>query len=671
MKKLKQYFLRFSTHNELPFDARILYFVCFLGALAAIVAIIARIIEGMPLITISTMVFIFTIIIGLLLLPLKHSKITSYLKIIVLYGLGLLVCPVVFFTSGGADSGMAAYFVLVIILDFLLLKGAARIGALIVTSAVTILSYIATIFLGWDVLPTGGMNATQRFIDNMQSIFVTGFFLGAVILFQNRLYIEEKNKVLATGAEILCNEKLLTLVNHSATLLLTAEPEMFEVAITESMKKMATYLDFDRAYIWRADEHKGIPIYRQQYSWVSPNADATKTLEAVFGVNWVLRISEWDEILKKYDYISETAEIFSGNVKQQFLATGLKAITAFPVFLHDKYWGFVSFDNCHSEKLCSDREAAILFSGSMLLANAVERNENTLQINEQLAQQQLMSNISKSFITKEPISALIHDALSRMGAFLDVQRVLIAVFEKGSEISRPEYFWIKEPKYMPQPAQKGFSKIIKELFPIYNYEIDDNPTVYCENTLTYEEGKFKLFFECGGQKSFICTPIYVEGNLWGVMSIEEHDYFRHWKESDAILVSTVSSAISNAVARDIMEKERAYALDQAISASHAKSDFLSNMSHEMRTPMNAIIGMTSIGKSAHDTERKDYSFSKIEDASHHLLGVINDILDMSKIEAGKFELLSEEFCFEKMLQRVVNVVNYKIAEKQQKLKIYV
>jgi len=108
---------------------------------------------------------------------------------------------------------------------------------------------------------------------------------------------------------------------------------------------------------------------------------------------------------------------------------------------------------------------------------------------------------------------------------------------------------------------------------------------------------------------------------------------------------------------------------EAESAARAKSAFLANMSHEMRTPMNAIIGMTAIGKSSPAIDRKDYCFKKIEDASTHLLGVINDILDMSKIEAGKFELSPEEFNFEKMVQRVVNVVNFRVDEKQQKLTV--
>jgi signal transduction histidine kinase/DNA-binding response OmpR family regulator len=105
--------------------------------------------------------------------------------------------------------------------------------------------------------------------------------------------------------------------------------------------------------------------------------------------------------------------------------------------------------------------------------------------------------------------------------------------------------------------------------------------------------------------------------------------------------------------------------------SRHKSAFLANMSHEIRTPMNAIIGMLTIGKSATDIERKDYCFMKIEDASNHLLGIINDILDMSKIEANRFELSPVDFHFEKMLRRVVNVVNFRIDEKRQNFSVHI
>ncbi|MCL2077550.1 MAG: transporter substrate-binding domain-containing protein [Oscillospiraceae bacterium] len=104
---------------------------------------------------------------------------------------------------------------------------------------------------------------------------------------------------------------------------------------------------------------------------------------------------------------------------------------------------------------------------------------------------------------------------------------------------------------------------------------------------------------------------------------------------------------------------------QAEAASKAKGDFLSIMSHEMRTPMNAIIGMTVIGKKAGEIEQKNYALKKIGDASSHLLGVINDVLDMAKIEADKLELAPVEYSFERMLQKTISIINFRIDEKQQ------
>ncbi|MDR2480475.1 MAG: response regulator, partial [Treponema sp.] len=117
------------------------------------------------------------------------------------------------------------------------------------------------------------------------------------------------------------------------------------------------------------------------------------------------------------------------------------------------------------------------------------------------------------------------------------------------------------------------------------------------------------------------------------------------------------------VMNDVTELSRAR--EAALNASQAKGAFLANMSHEIRTPMNAIIGMTTIAKKAAEPDRKDECLDKISDASVHLLGIINDILDMSKIEANKLELSPVNFSFAKMIQTTADVINFKVAEKHQ------
>jgi len=99
-------------------------------------------------------------------------------------------------------------------------------------------------------------------------------------------------------------------------------------------------------------------------------------------------------------------------------------------------------------------------------------------------------------------------------------------------------------------------------------------------------------------------------------------------------------------------------------ASQAKTNFLASMSHEIRTPLNAIIGMTAIATTSPEPERKDYCLAKISGASTHLLGIINDILDMSKIEEGKLELSCTEFNYLSMLHQVTSIFEFRIKEKK-------
>ncbi|MCL2758713.1 MAG: transporter substrate-binding domain-containing protein [Treponema sp.] len=138
------------------------------------------------------------------------------------------------------------------------------------------------------------------------------------------------------------------------------------------------------------------------------------------------------------------------------------------------------------------------------------------------------------------------------------------------------------------------------------------------------------------------------------------------RNKDGNPVRFVNAAFDMTETRNLINEAEKQRKDAEV-ASKSKSNFLSNMSHEMRTPLNAIIGMTTIGKKTNTIEQKNHALDKIEDASSHLLAVINDVLDMARIEANKLELASVEFNFERVLQKVLAVINFRVDEKQQKL----
>ena len=115
--------------------------------------------------------------------------------------------------------------------------------------------------------------------------------------------------------------------------------------------------------------------------------------------------------------------------------------------------------------------------------------------------------------------------------------------------------------------------------------------------------------------------------------------------------------------RSALNAEMRRARELAEEASRMKSDFLANMSHEIRTPMNGIIGMTHLVLNTEMSMRQRDYVKKIQLSGQHLLRIINDILDISKIEAGKLSIEQADFELETTLAGVVGVIGEKAGEK--------
>jgi signal transduction histidine kinase/PAS domain-containing protein/ActR/RegA family two-component response regulator len=301
------------------------------------------------------------------------------------------------------------------------------------------------------------------------------------------------------------------------------------------------------------------------------------------------------------------------------------------------------------------------------MMESIREQGNLLKI--RLAQQELISEISRGFISSGDSEAYVKEAIAKLGRYQKASLVYVFGIDYYRNNTYLAYHWVADNTY-PQTAQFDLLSLIKSYFSERLSDYTTTAVVFCDDVANSTDKSFHPMLSVD-INAFIAAPLYVEGRLWGIISVEQKFTPRQWTSVEKNFVGMIATTISGVIMRDIYNTKIRDALHKATVASKAKSEFLSNMSHEMRTPLNAITGMTAIGKNSKDIERKDYALSKIEGASTHLLGVISDVLDMSKIEANMMELSPVDFNFEKMLQRVISVVNFRIDEKKQKFVVHI
>jgi PAS domain S-box-containing protein len=178
----------------------------------------------------------------------------------------------------------------------------------------------------------------------------------------------------------------------------------------------------------------------------------------------------------------------------------------------------------------------------------------------------------------------------------------------------------------------------------------------------YPEGHAHLIRHLG-------VPVIEEDKVVLLMGVgnKSTDY----DDSDVNQLQMIGNNLWSIVVRRRITEALAVAREAAEAANRAKSTFLANMSHELRTPMNAILGMTSLALRRTDDPKLRDQLQKIDKASQHLLSVINDILDISQIEAERMSLEQIEFKLADVLDNVTNLIKPKVMEKALQLSINV
>lgn len=204
----------------------------------------------------------------------------------------------------------------------------------------------------------------------------------------------------------------------------------------------------------------------------------------------------------------------------------------------------------------------------------------------------------------------------------------------------------------------------------YSIRYTDNWQMYDVNKESMVSESFKSFLaksiEPKDLKKFNLNSIIEQLNskeentciIWYTALNKEHKEARfYWIEEDKKILITVRNIESRWKQEAENKKKILGALEMAEAANQAKSDFLSRMSHDIRTPLNAVVGMVAIAKKyMNDTTKVEECLDSITNSSNYLTLLINDVLDMAKIESQKLKLSRENFVLDDFLNKMLNVV---------------
>lgn len=172
-------------------------------------------------------------------------------------------------------------------------------------------------------------------------------------------------------------------------------------------------------------------------------------------------------------------------------------------------------------------------------------------------------------------------------------------------------------------------------------------------------------------KRYVVLPIFLKDHFWGFVGFDALDPYRHWTKNDENILQGFCNTLGSVIRMSQYQDSLKQAKELAEHATQTKTNFLSNISHEIRTPMNAIIGLTDLLMPGEKEEERLEYLHAIKFSGDNLLRLINDLLDLSKIEANKMNLDSQPFPIKELLRQFEKVMSYLTKEKQLGLKFVV
>ncbi|MCH8517230.1 MAG: PAS domain S-box protein [Cyclobacteriaceae bacterium] len=290
--------------------------------------------------------------------------------------------------------------------------------------------------------------------------------------------------------------------------------------------------------------------------------------------------------------------------------------------------------------------------------------ENELELHDQAQMQKLISELSSQFINVESknFRQYVSELLDAFSSYYELDRAYVYLNDNMQET-----FYCNH-----QILKNTNSSLIKETLlrseiPQWVRTLENGQSISINDISDEPSSEEKTWMEQQRIQSLAWLPLQVENKILGFIGGDSSSKVINWKKNQVYLLQLLANVLAGAYQKVDRDNKLKMAMKKADEANRAKSVFLANMSHELRTPLNGMIGFTNLLlKSPQNQSQKQYT-QAIYNSSRSLLALINDILDLSKIEAGKISLNNEFVDLFKIIDENFDTIRFLAQEKKLKL----
>jgi signal transduction histidine kinase/CheY-like chemotaxis protein len=285
-----------------------------------------------------------------------------------------------------------------------------------------------------------------------------------------------------------------------------------------------------------------------------------------------------------------------------------------------------------------------------------------LRFNEKLRMEMTISTLMKKLNEHAALDPVLGETLKMTGELLRCSRVYLVLEDEEDSADRQVRLWSRR----PTPAERDIASLLgNRRGNWFRNELSaGRPLIYGDIDQFPDEARRELkILKSLDVRSLIAIPLSVDNSFTGWVGADDGERNHDWDDQELYFLTVTAAMLSGAIKRSRMEKSVFREKERAEQASRLKSAFIANMSHEIRTPLNAIIGFSDLlSREVDDPALRSY-IATIKSSGRVLLNLMNDILDISKIEAGRMDIIKTDVNLMALLGEIKDIFRVQSTDK--------